>query len=73
MDPAGDEEEHERHNLRSDSYLAAFDPPRDAEPSSYEEPTKQEEGETEIPTVLTKLQKWVRVAFVMKSLFVCSS
>lgn len=60
MVPPGDEEEHERHCLRSDSYLVAFDPPRDAEPSSFEEVTKQEDGETEIPTVLTKLQKWVR-------------
>lgn len=46
---------------RQESGVLAFNPPTDAEPSVCEgapsngEPT----GEVEVPTVLTKLQKWV--------------
>ena len=46
---------------RAESGVLLFNPPRDAEPSVCGEAINNEQnGEAEKPTVLTKLQKWVR-------------
>lgn len=46
---------------RAESGVLLFNPPRDAEPSVCDGGINAEQnGEAEKPTVLTKLQKWVR-------------
>ena len=48
---------------RKSSGLLDFNPPRDAEPSATAEvPNGDQNGDAK-PTVLSKLQKWVRFCF----------
>jgi len=44
---------------RGSGHLGSFNPPRDAEPSNGDDKQGAEQPESEVPTVLTKLQKWV--------------
>lgn len=54
---------------RNGSMLEAFNPPRDAEPNSFDEAQQPEDSEAEVPTVLTKLQKWVSAVYFLNFWF----